>query len=207
MLCFLQTPVLRSALFPYYRRNFNKTLQLLWICYALAASQAKLLSATSFQKQPSRGALRKRCSENMQQIYRRTPMRKCDFNKVAKQIAEYFQNTFSQEHPWTAAFIFIFSLKFTNDLATLFPKSIPLKLCNSNSVFWKFQKVFISSKSFMTWDTVRSSHGRCSVKKGFHKNFAKFTEKHQCWCLFSKKWKVRHRSSEFCEIFKKIFFY
>ena len=26
------------------------------------------------QKQPSRGALRKRCSENMQQIYRRTPM-------------------------------------------------------------------------------------------------------------------------------------
>ena len=24
------------------------------------------------------------CSENMQQIYRRTPMTKCDFNKVAK---------------------------------------------------------------------------------------------------------------------------
>ena len=28
---------------------------------------------------------RKRCSEDMQQIYRRTPMPKCDFNKVAKQ--------------------------------------------------------------------------------------------------------------------------
>ena len=27
-----------------------------------------------FQKQPSRGVLKKRCSENMQQIYRRTPM-------------------------------------------------------------------------------------------------------------------------------------
>ena len=26
---------------------------------------------------------KKRCSENMQEIYRRTPMRKCDFNKVA----------------------------------------------------------------------------------------------------------------------------
>ena len=36
-----------------------------------------------FQKQPPRGAPRKRCSENMQQIYRRTPMPKCDFNKVA----------------------------------------------------------------------------------------------------------------------------
>ena len=38
------------------------------------------------QKQPSRGVLRKRCSENMQQIYRRTPMPTCDFNKVAKQL-------------------------------------------------------------------------------------------------------------------------
>ena len=34
------------------------------------------------QKQPLRGALRKNCSENMQQIYR-TPMSKRDFNKVA----------------------------------------------------------------------------------------------------------------------------
>ena len=31
------------------------------------------------QKQPSRGVLRKRCSENMQQIYSRTPILKCDF--------------------------------------------------------------------------------------------------------------------------------
>ena len=51
-------------------------------------------SYSDFQKQPPRGVPRKRCSENMQQIYRRTPMPKCDFNKVA------FQNTFSQEHLW-----------------------------------------------------------------------------------------------------------
>ena len=62
-----------------------------------------------FQKQRSRGILSKRCSENMQQIYRRTPMPKCDFNKVALQFIEialwhgcspayfaaYFQNNFS----------------------------------------------------------------------------------------------------------------
>ena len=36
-------------------------------------------------KQPSRGVLKKRCSENMQQIYKRTPMSKCDFNKATKQ--------------------------------------------------------------------------------------------------------------------------
>ena len=37
------------------------------------------------QKQPSRGVLTKRCFENMQQIYSRTPMSQCDFNKVALQ--------------------------------------------------------------------------------------------------------------------------
>ena len=36
----------------------------------------------------TRGVLRKRCSENMQQIYRRTPTLKCDFNKVAKKLAD-----------------------------------------------------------------------------------------------------------------------
>ena len=35
---------------------------------------------------PPRGVLRKRCPKNMQQIYMRTPMPKCDFNKVALQL-------------------------------------------------------------------------------------------------------------------------
>ena len=34
-------------------------------------------SCEYFQRQPPRGVLRKRCSEYMQQIYRRTPMPKC----------------------------------------------------------------------------------------------------------------------------------
>ena len=62
-----------------------------------------------FQKQPCSGVLRKRCSENLQQIYRRTPMPKYDFTKVVKQLYwnhtsawvfsckfnAYFQSTFS----------------------------------------------------------------------------------------------------------------
>ena len=69
------------------------------------------------QKQPSRGVLRKRCSENMQRIYRKTLMLKCDFNKVTKQLywthtsawvfsckfAAYFQYNFFLEHLWRAA--------------------------------------------------------------------------------------------------------
>ena len=42
--------------------------------------------STYYHKQWFRGVLKKRCSEKMQQIYRRTPMPKCDFNKVAKQL-------------------------------------------------------------------------------------------------------------------------
>ena len=38
------------------------------------------------QKQPSIGVLMKRCSENIQQIYWKTLMPKCDFSKVAKQL-------------------------------------------------------------------------------------------------------------------------
>ena len=69
------------------------------------------------QKQPSRSVFGKRCSENVQHIYRRTPMLKCFFNKVALQIywnhilaqvffckfIAYFQNIFYSEHLWTAA--------------------------------------------------------------------------------------------------------
>ena len=40
------------------------------------------------QKQSSIGVLRKRCSENMKPIYRRTPMPKCDFSKVASNFIE-----------------------------------------------------------------------------------------------------------------------
>ena len=38
------------------------------------------------QKQPPGGVPRKRCSQNMQQIVRRTSMPKCDINKVALQL-------------------------------------------------------------------------------------------------------------------------
>ena len=46
----------------------------------------RLSSSVNFQKKPSRGVPIKSCSENMQQIYKRTPMPKCYFNKVVKQL-------------------------------------------------------------------------------------------------------------------------
>ena len=59
----------------------------------------------------------KRCSENMLQIYRRTPIPMYDFNKVywnhtsawvfSSKFAAYFLSTFYQEHLRTAASVFI----------------------------------------------------------------------------------------------------
>ena len=51
---------------------------MVFMIHIILISKASLINT---QKQPSRGVLIKRCSENMQQIYKRTPMPKCDFNK------------------------------------------------------------------------------------------------------------------------------
>ena len=45
-----------------------------------------IISALIIQKKTSRGVLKKSCSESMQEIYRRTTMPKCDFNKAALQL-------------------------------------------------------------------------------------------------------------------------
>ena len=42
----------------------------------------------TIKKQPPRGVPRKRCSENMQQIYRRKPMLKCNFSKAESNFIE-----------------------------------------------------------------------------------------------------------------------
>ena len=58
-------------------RTFHKHLSLIF-GFAFPVS--------TLRKQHPRCVLRKRCSKNIQQIYRRTSMPKCDVNKVAKQL-------------------------------------------------------------------------------------------------------------------------
>ena len=53
----------------------------------------------------------------------------------------------------------------------------------------------------------RSSHWRCSIRKGLLRNFAKFTVKHLCHSLFfNKEALTQVFSYEFWEIFKNTFF-
>ena len=75
----------------------------------IVTQRMSIKESSKTQKQPSRGVFRKRCSENMKQIYGRTPSPKCNFNTVALQLywnctltwvlsckfVTYFQNTFS----------------------------------------------------------------------------------------------------------------
>ena len=65
----------------------------------------------NIQKQPPIGVFTKRWSENIQQIYRRTPMPKCDFNKVAKRLY------------WNRTSAWVFSCKFAYIFRTPFPRS------------------------------------------------------------------------------------
>ena len=61
------------------------------------AKNYKVYVVCIMQKQLSRSVLRKRSSGNMHQIYRRTPVPKCDFNKVALlscKFAAYFRTPF-----------------------------------------------------------------------------------------------------------------
>ena len=61
------------------RSSFNKVATS--ICYSLYSGEQTVISLR--QKQPPRGVPWKRCSENMQQIYRRTPMLDSNFIEIA----------------------------------------------------------------------------------------------------------------------------
>ena len=52
----------------------------------MLTKRAFKVKQSKMQKQPLRGVLRKGCSENMQQIYRRILMPKYDFNEAAEQL-------------------------------------------------------------------------------------------------------------------------
>ena len=91
-----------------------------------------VMGYTILQKQPTRGVPKKRCSENMQQIWRRIYMPKCNFNKVAKQnrtsvwvfsckFAACFQNTFSLRTPLDGCFWYSFVTIFLVDFIHLIP--------------------------------------------------------------------------------------
>ena len=62
-----------------YKQKCSESLNLM---VEMSKGMVKISVRKTIKKQPSRGVIKKRCSENMQQIYRRTPIPKYDFNKL-----------------------------------------------------------------------------------------------------------------------------
>ena len=96
------------------------------------------------QKQPSRDVLRKRCSENMQQIYRSIPMPNCDFNKVAKA-------TFLKSHSDIDVFLLICCI-FSEHLFL----RAPLKGCFCTSIFSLTRPVNAAFKTLLYISTIQT---------------------------------------------------
>ena len=83
---------------------------------------------------------------------------------------------------------------------------------------WFLSFSFFLSFLFFSFSISRSSHWRCSVRKGVPRNFAKFIGKHLCHGLFLKKVAglgvtfikketlAQVFSCKFCKISKKTFF-
>ena len=86
-----------------------------------------------FQKQPPRGVPRKRSTENMQKIYRRTTMLKFDFNKVAKQL--YWNRTLAWLSP--VNLLHIFRTPFPENTSERLLLKL-LKICNLVMCIQKF---------------------------------------------------------------------
>ena len=112
MLVFLQKFVndfYRTKDFLFPSMTGSKTDNIYSLIKLFTIMRNQVLIKSCVRKQLSRGVLIKACSENKQQIYRRTPMPKCDFNEVALQVywnqtsarvfsckfVTYFQNNFS----------------------------------------------------------------------------------------------------------------
>ena len=83
---------------PSKRQLFCNALTLLHFDYICSAWYSNL------QKQPSRGVLKKRCSENMQKIYRKTPMPKCDLKEVSNRTSAWVFSYKFAECFWNSIF-------------------------------------------------------------------------------------------------------
>ena len=66
--------------------------EIFFIAFRRALVASDMLS-NYFQKQPSKDILKKSCSENMQQINRKTPVLKYDCNKIAVALQLYWYHT------------------------------------------------------------------------------------------------------------------
>ena len=108
-------------------------LVLYYFCYILTICPLvwiQMQNSLQMHKQPSRGVLRKSCSKNMQKLYRRTPMLKCDFNKVPLQLMLKCDfNKVALQLCWNHTWVWVFSCKLAAYFQNTFSLRTPLDGC------------------------------------------------------------------------------
>ena len=166
-------------------------------------------------KQSPRGSLKQRCSENMQQIYRRTPMPKCDFalqhGCSPVNLLHIFRTPFHRNNPWWLLLINPMSAIYDLPAQTAWTV---FRLPRFNiwfenvKVFWIFNVTWLkfpyfwTKKGYCFWAIINRFHISCCKclifceiirHISFFKNVlwkkicSKFTGEHPYWSEISIK--------------------
>ena len=121
------------------------------------------------QKQPSRGVLRKSCSESMQQIYRRTLMSKCDFEIAlwhgcsSVNLLHIFRTHFLKNTSgWLVLYIWMYDLKSSPKIIFL---DRTVKQLNRRKCSCLFASIY--NKKACSKSLVNRAWGNSSRKKKF----------------------------------------
>ena len=109
---------------PFYTNHWTEA------CWKFADS---FLPISTRQKQPPRAVLKKSCSENMHQIYRRTPMPKCDFNKDALQL---YWNRTSIWNPYKVLLLILSKIKYENGLVEQWSNGLNVQWSSGWDASW-----------------------------------------------------------------------
>ena len=129
----------------------------------------------AFQKQSSRRVLIKSCSDNIHQIYRRTPTWRCNFNKITLRhgcspvnlLHLIFRTDFLNDSSGGAASDFLFRERFDEDWT---PYTV--KFCNINT------KSFSVESLIFTWKGRRGKPGTKRRRKIFQMKYEKMKTFH-----------------------------
>ena len=107
-----------------------------------------------FQKQSSRAVFRKRCSKNMQQIYRRSFMSKCDFNKVVTVCRAFIVRSIMSVCVISCTYIVTYS-HYTGSIQTFRNDKTPSVLLTTRTVTIMIISRRRSFNAFRSWYSIR----------------------------------------------------
>ena len=120
-----------------------------------------VIKGLEFPEAAPRRVLSKKYSENMQQIYRRKPIPKCDFNKAVLQL--HWNHTLA----WLLLnFLFKVFLKSYISFIKTLSINLSVKLFQLKTVSWVFLMLWILYEFFRFWSSSKEHLCSLTYRKG-----------------------------------------